>query len=144
MDLNEYTENLYDLLIDQIRFVRKGKGITQKKIADDLGISTVTYSDMESGKIKFSVVRLFAVMKYLQIVSPFLPAQKMQSFEHQIRKYYNILKQQQNLFEQVNSKILNLKEENQRQANYISRLEKENLEIKDLLQEMLRKLEAEL
>lgn len=144
MDLDEYSENIYDAIVTQIRKTREVKGITKKKIAEDLGLNPVTYADMEKGKTKFSAPRLFAVMKYLQITPSFSPDKKIQSYENQARKCYSILKEQQSLLDKMNSKILKLKEENYQQAKLILKLEKENLEIKDLIQEMLNEMEEEL
>ena len=54
-------------IVSRIQEERKSRGISKKQIAQDLGLNPVTYSDMESGKTKFSVVRLIAVLKYLDI-----------------------------------------------------------------------------
>ena len=143
MDLNAYTDNIYDKIIEQIQDTRKAKNITQKKLAEDLGISPVTYSDMENGKTKFSVVRLIAVLKYLQIDNIYIfRSESLPTFS--VTEYTTLLKNQLNTVDQVSSRVSKLKEENYQQAIHIQKLENENIEIKALLQEVLQKLEDKL
>lgn len=67
MDLDKYTNHLYDKIITEIKKARTEQNFTQKQVAEALGIHPVTYADMESGKTKFSVVRLLATLKLLKI-----------------------------------------------------------------------------
>jgi transcriptional regulator with XRE-family HTH domain len=126
MDLNEYTDNVYEKIVTRIRQERDNQNITQKKIAEDLGLNPVTYSDMESGKTKFPVVRLLAVLKYLAITDIFEPEKPpinsstqdlivMDNFETFIQQF-------------------------SQQTNEIAQLRQENIEIKALLNEILNRL----
>ena len=130
MDLNEYTDNIYDLIVDQIRSVREEKGISRKKISDDLGLNLVTYSDMENKKTRFTVVRLFAVLKYLEI-DTFLNSSKDKTTDLvPITDFDTFIER----FQEQSKNITELKNINQK-------LERENVEIKALLHEILRKLD---
>ncbi|MCS7027741.1 MAG: helix-turn-helix transcriptional regulator [Bacteroidia bacterium] len=67
MDLESYTEEIYHKIVQQIRAVRRKKGIQQRQMAEALGMNQVSYSDAENGKTRFTVTRLFAAVKYLGI-----------------------------------------------------------------------------
>ena len=130
MDLNEYTDNIYDLIVDQIRSVREEKGISRKKISDDLGLNLVTYSDMENKKTRFTVVRLFAVLKYLEIDTFLNPSKDKTTDLVPITDFDTFIER----FQEQSKNITELKNINQK-------LERENVEIKALLHEILRKLD---
>ena len=65
-DLDKYN-NVYEELVEKIKSTRKEKKINQKEIADLLELTQGGYSDIEKGKAKFSVSKLFAVLDYLGI-----------------------------------------------------------------------------
>lgn len=65
-DLDKYNE-LYQELVEKIKSTRKEKKINQKEMADLLDLTQGGYSDIEKGKAKFSVSKLFAVLDYLNI-----------------------------------------------------------------------------
>lgn len=64
--MNDY-EKAVNEIVEQIKSARKEQKVSQKAIAEKLGISQVAYSDMEKGKINFSAARLFQVCDILGI-----------------------------------------------------------------------------
>lgn len=69
MKEKEDAEQLFESIVAKIIETRQAKGITKKEMAERLGVHPASYGDMESGKIKFSVTNLFAVMKILELDS---------------------------------------------------------------------------
>jgi transcriptional regulator with XRE-family HTH domain len=61
------SEEVYKKIIAKIRQTRMEKGISQKEIAEHLGIKQAAYSACENGNNKFSAVSLFAALDYLGI-----------------------------------------------------------------------------
>ena len=49
---------------ERIKELRKEKQYTQKQVANDLGLSQRTYSNMENGKTKVSIKILFKLAFY--------------------------------------------------------------------------------
>ncbi len=128
MDLNEYTGNLYEQIVSRILEERKSRGISKKQIAQDLGLNPVTYSDMENGKTKFSVVRLIAVLKYLEIEDIFkaeLPGEVGDSGPQDLVVVED--------FESFLTRF-------HQQSEHLEELKKENKEIKALLHQIIDKL----
>lgn len=66
-DLSGYIGNLDVIILERIREERERQKISRKQLCDDLGLKHSTYSDLETGKIKFDLTRLLAVLKYLGI-----------------------------------------------------------------------------
>jgi transcriptional regulator with XRE-family HTH domain len=66
MNLEEY-EALHDRILEKIVAERKSKKISQKQMGEVLGVNQTTYSDMERGKVKFSIPKLLATLDYLGI-----------------------------------------------------------------------------
>lgn len=64
--MNEYEQKVKEI-IEKIIQERKKKKVSQKDIADKLGITQGAYSDMEKGKINFTAARLFQVCDILEI-----------------------------------------------------------------------------
>ena len=52
---------------ERIRRYRLMKGLTQENMADELGISTSAYSNMENGKTDMKISRLQQIAKTLEI-----------------------------------------------------------------------------
>jgi transcriptional regulator with XRE-family HTH domain len=119
-DIHDYIGNLDQKILTTIQKVRKDKGISRQKLADDLGLAPSTYADMETGKTGFTLPRLLAVLKYLEINDIFEKeeAQSMvviDNFESFIQKF-------------------------NQQTTEIAQLRQENAEIKALLTEILNRL----
>jgi transcriptional regulator with XRE-family HTH domain len=64
--MNDY-EKAVNEIIERIKAARKEQKVSQKAVADLLGITQGAYSDMEKGKINFSAARLFQVCDMLGI-----------------------------------------------------------------------------
>jgi len=135
MNLDNYTDNLYERIVTKIREVRKARGLSQKEIAQDLGLNQVTYSDMESGKTKFSVVRLFAVLKYLGI-RDFMSAPESEDALMVIDNVEQFLLK----FYQQNRDLEALRRENQDIKTHMQQLLTENQYIKELLENISKRL----
>lgn len=54
-------------LPEQIRKIRQGRGLSQENMADQLGVSTSAYGDLERGKTELSLSRLYAIAEILEI-----------------------------------------------------------------------------
>jgi transcriptional regulator with XRE-family HTH domain len=66
-DINKTTAN-------NIHEVRKKQGIKALDLAERLGISESAYSQLETGKIQITIVRLYSIAKELQVpISTLLP-----------------------------------------------------------------------
>lgn len=147
MDLDAYTGHMYDKIVAKIREVRKEKGFTQKKIAQDLGLNPVTYSDMESGKTKFTVIRLIAVLKYLDIEDIFStenqgPENEEEVTELTLLKDKDFISFLEKFYEQTKA-IDTIRNKSEQQTRAITDLQKDNAEIKDMLRELLNKIDKE-
>lgn len=135
MDLEDYTDNLYERIVSKIREVRKARGLSQKEIAQDLGLNQVTYSDMENGKTKFSVVRLFAVLKYLGI-RDFMSEPDSEDALMVIDNVEQFMLK----FYQQNRDIEALRHENHEIKTQMQQLLSENQYIKELLENISKRL----
>jgi len=56
-----------EFILDRIKTARKEQKVTQKQIADGLGISQDVYSKLERGSIEMRVKTMFEIMKILEI-----------------------------------------------------------------------------
>lgn len=54
-------------IINRIIEHRKSKGLTQKQMADYLGIGQVAYSQIETGKTEITLNRIFKISKILEV-----------------------------------------------------------------------------
>ena len=54
-----------DTIVSLIRAARNERGITQKELADYLGKTQATMSDLERGKVQVSASELYQIAKYL-------------------------------------------------------------------------------
>ncbi|WKZ39858.1 MAG: helix-turn-helix transcriptional regulator [Anaerolineales bacterium] len=54
-----------DLIVSRIRAARSEKGLTQKDLADYLGKTQATISDLERGKVQVSASELYDIASYL-------------------------------------------------------------------------------
>lgn len=53
--------------IERIAKYRKSKGLTQKKMAEKLGMTQVSYSQVETGKTELTLSRLASISNILEI-----------------------------------------------------------------------------
>lgn len=68
------------VLAELIRSKRAGKGLKQEDIADRLGISIGTYSNIERGKTDITVSRLYEIADILDVsIYDFLPPNMISS-----------------------------------------------------------------
>ncbi|MDD2256061.1 MAG: helix-turn-helix transcriptional regulator [Bacteroidales bacterium] len=54
----------------KLQYLRVLKGISQQNVADDLNISTSTYSKWENGKVDITVGRLEQLATYFEVYLP--------------------------------------------------------------------------
>lgn len=52
---------------EKLKWLRKKHGYTQEEVAYALHINQNTYSDIETGKTKLDIERLFAIAEFYQI-----------------------------------------------------------------------------
>ena len=64
-------DKITSLILSKIKQVRKEKKISQKQIAEVLGISQVAYSKIEKGEVELGIERFFQLLAYLEIENPF-------------------------------------------------------------------------
>ena len=110
-------------LAERIRLARLMKGLSQQNLADELGITVASYSNIERGVTEISVVRLYAISKILNIsITSF--------FEENIDKPINLIKEPTENFYTKNEFNLNeIIEELKHQKTEINKL---NSEVKKL------------
>ncbi len=65
--MNSHTTQNMSEVIENIKNIRRSKGISQESIAYDLGIDYSTYGKIERGQISLTVDRLEKVAKILQV-----------------------------------------------------------------------------
>ena len=56
-------------LAERIRMTRLMKGLSQQNMADELGITVASYSNIERGVTDITVTRLFAISKILDVTA---------------------------------------------------------------------------
>ena len=54
-------------IVERIKYVRKKQKKTQQDVADAISLARVTYSDIESGRIRLSLENFLLICKYLEI-----------------------------------------------------------------------------
>lgn len=52
---------------EQIRLIRLSKNLSQESLAEELGLSVSTFSNLERGTTEFTVSRLLEVLKILDV-----------------------------------------------------------------------------
>ncbi|MGX7074494.1 helix-turn-helix domain-containing protein [Falseniella ignava] len=57
---------------DNIKRLRKNKGLKQQEIAELLGVKRNTYSDWENGKTEPNFEKLFLLAEYLETTTDYL------------------------------------------------------------------------
>jgi len=57
----------FDKILDAIKSKRKEKGMSQNEISRQLGISQVSYNNLENGRTSITIERLFLVCKVLDM-----------------------------------------------------------------------------
>jgi transcriptional regulator with XRE-family HTH domain len=95
-------------LIENIKNIRKDKGLSQESVAYDLGIDYSTYGKIERGKIGLSVERLDQIARILNVTVQDLYEWNRgngSGFEDENSK----LKECQNELEQTKKELQNLK-----------------------------------
>lgn len=55
------------MVSDNLKRIRKAKGINQSYLAKELGISSMSYSRLERGESKLNVDRLLVIAKTLNV-----------------------------------------------------------------------------
>ncbi len=142
---DDYSENLHKKIIAKIKEVRREKKISQTKMAEALGITQTTYSDIELGRVEMGIRRMIIALKYLNIDNIFQddPDPKeikdltvINDFESFLKKFLEQSQAISRLEEQNSVQSTELK----KQSQELSELRKENTEIKALLHLVLQKL----
>lgn len=63
-----HSENTIDKHVSKrLRFLRSSAGVTQKKLADEIGVSFQQLQKYENGKNRISAGRLYAIAKTLNV-----------------------------------------------------------------------------
>lgn len=63
-----------DIVASKIKDFRKGKGFTSEYVADKLGVSKGSYSNLENGKIEITITKLELISKvFNHPIENFLP-----------------------------------------------------------------------
>jgi transcriptional regulator with XRE-family HTH domain len=65
-DRTQSDEQLKMLLAKHIQKVRKRRGVTARKVADDMGIKRTTLTQMETGRNHFNAVTIFRLASALK------------------------------------------------------------------------------
>ena len=82
----------YKRIGERIKQVRKKRRLTQEKVAEQLGVSTVYYSRIERGSSKLSLVRLVQISEILGVeISEFISGSKYKEENYLDRDMDNIL-----------------------------------------------------
>lgn len=59
-------ENINDLIVKRVKDARIEKGLTQKDLADHLGRTAASISDLERGKVQVTASDLYKISQYLK------------------------------------------------------------------------------
>lgn len=59
-------ENINDLIVKRVKDARLEKGLTQKDLADHLGRTAASISDLERGKVQVTASDLYKISQYLR------------------------------------------------------------------------------
>jgi len=59
-------ENINDLIIKRVKDARVDRGLTQKDLADHLGRTAASISDLERGKVQVTANDLFKISRFLR------------------------------------------------------------------------------
>lgn len=79
-EINQKAKEFTKELLNNIRVIRKQKGISQESIAYDLGVDYSTYGKVERGDIELTVVRMEKIALILDVpMSDFYPSFKQAS-----------------------------------------------------------------
>ena len=91
--------------VSRIIEYRKSKGITQKEMADKLGIGQVSYSQIETGKTEITLQRVSSIARILEVdlITLLFP-------EFSDAKYFQALKDENLRLKKTNDLLINLVE----------------------------------
>ena len=118
------TELMKEKLAERIRMTRLMKSLSQQNMADELGITVASYSNIERGVTELTVVRLDAIAKILGVtLQSLLPLEDSQNqliqdpknmypenvTNFQLNEIINKLNQQQKEIEKLTSELNKLK-----------------------------------
>lgn len=59
-------ENINDLIVNRVKDARIERGLTQKDLADHLGRTAASISDLERGKVQVTASDLYKISEYLR------------------------------------------------------------------------------
>jgi transcriptional regulator with XRE-family HTH domain len=84
---------------------RKAKGLTQKEMAEKLGIGQVSYSQIETGKTEISLQRIASIARILEVdlITLLFP-------DYNDAKYFQALKDENARMKKTNDLLINLVE----------------------------------
>lgn len=84
---------------------RKAKGLTQKEMAEKLGIGQVSYSQIETGKTEISLQRIASIARILEVdlITLLFP-------DFNDAKYFQALKDENARMKKTNDLLINLVE----------------------------------
>ncbi len=141
----DFLEDVDKKIIEKIKKVRKEKGINQQQMAEMLGISQVTYSSIELGRIEIGVKRLIKVVHFLGIQDIFENNTEnhaikdltvIDDFESFLKKFL----EQSKIIDDLKQQSIQQTTDNQEIVERLKNIEQENTEIKALLHLVLQKL----
>lgn len=114
-----------------IKSLRERKNLTQEFVANELGISQNTYSNIESGAVKLTIERLIEISKVLGASAEELIANESQTFNFHnsnIEKFYGYIETLQEENKELTQTTIKLL------SDQITYLQKENERLVKLLE----------
>lgn len=114
-----------------IKSLRERKNLTQEFVANELGISQNTYSNIESGAVKLTIERLIEISKVLGVSAEELIANEAQTFNFHnsnIEKFYGYIENLQEENKELTQTTIKLL------SDQITYLQKENERLVKLLE----------
>ena len=105
-------------IVDNIKTIRKNKGISHEAMAINLGISQTAYTKLERNETKLTIDRLYKIAKILEVEIEDLLNLESKSFRQEIYNNQSVtaISQQQieNLYQEnkeIYEKLINSKDE---------------------------------
>lgn len=114
-----------------IKSLRERKNLTQEFVANELGISQNTYSNIESGAVKLTIERLMEISKILGVSAEELITNDSQTFNFHnsnIEKFYGYIETLQEENKELTQTTIKLL------SDQITYLQKENERLVKLLE----------
>ena len=114
-----------------IKSLRERKNLTQEFVANELGISQNTYSNIENGTVKLTIERLIEISKVLGVSAEELIANESQTFNFHnsnIEKFYGYIETLQEENKELTQTTIKLL------SDQITYLQKENERLVKLLE----------